>query len=106
MNPRQDRGPGDLITVEMQDRNHGAIRCRDKEFVGMPTSDERTGFRFTISDDATRDEIRIIKHGSVGVEERVTQLTTLVNRAERLRRRMTWDAARKGELREQALHSF
>src|SRR5580704_11295903 len=33
--------------------------------------------------------------------ERIAQLSTLVNRARTFRRRVTWDTARKGELKEQ-----
>ena len=53
---------GDLVAVEMQDRQHRAVSCRIKKLVRMPRRGQRSGFRLAIADHAGDDEIGIVEH--------------------------------------------
>ena len=92
-NARQQRRIGDLVLVEVEDREHDPVACRVEELVAVPTRGERTGLRLTVTDDAHDDEIRMVEGGAVGVQERVAELTALVERARCLRRAVAGHAA-------------
>ena len=92
---RQHAGIGDLVAVQMQDRQHRAIGAGIQKFVGMPTGRQRTGLRFAVADDAGDDQIRVVEGRSVGVRERVAQFAAFVNRARRFRRDVAGNAAGK-----------
>ena len=97
-NACEHRGIGDLVAVQMQDRQHGAVARGIDELVRVPARGERAGFRLAVADDARDDEVRIVEGGAIGVRERVTELAAFVDRSGRLGGRMARDAARKGEL--------
>ena len=59
----------------------------------MPCSGQWPGFSFAISDHAGCNQIRIVKYGTEGMAERISQFATLVYRARTLRRSMTGNAA-------------
>ena len=42
----------DLVTVEMEDRQHGPVRNGIEHLVGLPCRGQRTRFRFPVADDA------------------------------------------------------
>ena len=104
--PRQHGRIGDLVAVEMQDRQHGAVAHRIEKLVGMPARRKRPGLRFAIADDRGDDEVRIVKGGAVGVGKRIPELAALVDRAGRLRRHMARNSAGERELREEPLHAL
>ena len=58
---------GDLVAVEMQDRQHRAVMRRIEELVGMPGSGERTGFGLAVADHAGDDQIRIVECRAIGM---------------------------------------
>src|SRR5580658_4446150 len=91
----------DLVAVEMQNRQHGSVRNWIQKLVGLPCGRQRTGFRFTVADDAGDNQAGIVEGGSEGMAQRVSQFTTFVNRPRRRRRNMTGNPAGKGELLEQ-----
>ena len=97
----EDRRVGDLVAVEVQDRQHGAVGDRIEELVRVPCGGERPGLRLAVADDAGDDEIGIVEHGSERMAERIAQLAALVDRARALRRRVAGDASGKRELEEQ-----
>ncbi len=97
-NSREHGGPGDLVSVQMQDRQHRAVSRRIQEFVGVPARRERAGLRFAVTDHTGDDEIRIVEGCAVRVREGVSQLTALVDRARHFRSDMTRNAAGKREL--------
>ena len=99
--PGQDRRVGDLVAVEVEDRQDGAVVDRVEELVRVPARGERPGLRLAVADDAADDEIRVVEGGAVGVGERVAELAALVDRARRLGRHVAGDAARERELAEQ-----
>ena len=72
----------------------------------MPARRERSRFRFPIAYDATDQQFGVIKRGAVGMGDGIAQLSTLVDRAGRLRRHVARNPARKGELLEEALHAL
>ena len=99
-------GIGDLVAVEMQDRQDHTVRRRVQKLVRMPARRERPGFRLPVADDAGDDQIGIVEGGSVCVRNRVAKLAPLMHRARGLRRHMARNAARKRELLEEALHAL
>ena len=98
---RQQRRVGDLVAVEMQDRQHRAVGHRIEKLVRMPCRGERTGLRFAVADDAGDDEIGIVEHRAERVAERIAQLAALMDRARALRRRVARNPAGKRKLREE-----
>src|SRR4051794_22083561 len=103
--PGEDRGVGDLVAVEMEDRDDRTVDRRVEELVRVPARRQRPGLRLAVADDAEDDEVRVVERGAVRVDEGVAQLAALVDRARRLRRHMTPDATRKRELPEEATHA-
>src|SRR5262245_8477882 len=71
-NTRVDRRARDLVSVKMKDREYGSISNRVQKLVSLPASFERRGFGFSISDDASYDQIRVIERSAVSMYQRVT----------------------------------
>ena len=105
-NARQHRGIGDLVAIQMQDRQHRAVARRIQKFVRVPAGRQRPGFRFAIAHHAAHQQIRIVERRAVRMRQRVTQFAAFVNRARRFRRHMARNSTWKGELLEQPLHAF
>ena len=103
--PGQDAGIGDLVAVEMQDRQDHPVGDRVQELVGVPARCQRPGFRLAITDHAGDDQIGVVERGAVGVREGVAELAALVDRAGGLRRHVARNAAGERELGEEALHA-
>src|SRR6516225_3482456 len=97
---------GNLVTIEVEDRQNYAVGYGIEKFVRMPARCQRSGLRFTVADDAGNDKIRVVEGGSVGMRECVTKFAAFVDRAGRLRRHMARDPARERELGEQAFHAL
>ena len=91
----------DLVAVEVQDRQHGAIGHRIEKLVGLPGCRQGACFRLTIADDAGDDQIGIVEHRPEGMAERIPKLATFVNRSRRGRRNMAGNSAGKRKLLEQ-----
>ena len=94
-NTREDRGAGDLVAVQMEDRQHRAVARGVDELVRVPARGERRRLRLAIADDATGDEIRIVECRAVRMRERVAELTALVDGAGCFGRDVARNAARK-----------
>ena len=103
--PGQHRRVGDLVPVEVQDRQHRAVGGRVEELARVPAGRQRPGLGLAVADHAGHDQVRVVERGPVGVHERVAELAALVDGARRLRRRVRGDAAGEGELPEQPGHS-
>src|SRR5579872_5071112 len=71
----------DLEPIEMQDGKNRAITLRIEEFVGMPTGGERTGFRLAITHHTRDDEVGIVKSGTIGVQQRITEFAAFIDRS-------------------------
>ena len=53
--PGQNARIGDLVTVEVEDRQNHPVRGRVQEFVGMPARRQRSRFRLAVADDTGND---------------------------------------------------
>ena len=102
----ENAGIGDLVAVQVEDRQNHAVGRRVQELVGMPARRQRSGLRFAVADDTGNDQIGIVEGRSVGMREGVAEFAAFVNRPGRLRRHMARDTARERELGEQALHAL
>ena len=99
----QDGRVADLVAVEMQDRQHGAVTDRIEELVGLPGGGQRSGLGLAVPDHAGDDQAGIVECGAEGMAERIAKLATFMDRSRRGRRHMARDAARERELLEQPL---
>ncbi len=70
----------------------------------MPACRQRSGLCLAIADNTGDDQIRIVERGAIGVREGIAKLAALVDGARRFGCDVTWNSARKRELREEALH--
>ena len=104
--PGQDGRVGDLVAVEVQDRQHRAVARRVEELVAVPARGQRAGLRLAVADHAGHEQVRVVERRAVGVRQRVAELAALVDRAGRLRRDVAGDAARERELAEQPPHAL
>ena len=97
----EDRRVGDLVAVQVQDRQHHPVADRVEELVGMPCGGQWAGLGFAVADDAGDDQVRIVERGPEGMADRIPQLAPLMNRPRRLRRNVTGNPSGEGELLEQ-----
>ena len=97
----EDRGVGDLVAVEVEDRQDGAIADGVEELVRVPAGRQRPGLRLAVADDRADQQVRVVERGAVRVREGVAQFTALVDGARGLRGDVARDAAGEGELAEQ-----
>ena len=91
--PRQHCRIGDLVAVEVQDRQHGAVAHRIQELVRMPACGQRAGLGFAVAHDAKHDQVGVVEGGAVGVRQCIPELAALVDRARRFGRDVGGDAA-------------
>ncbi|GCB44069.1 hypothetical protein SNL152K_1354 [Streptomyces sp. NL15-2K] len=103
--PGQHRRVGDLVAVQVQDRQDGTVVDGVEELVGVPGRGQRPGLRLAVTDDAGDHQVRAVEGGSVGVREGVAQFAALVDGAGRLGRHMARHAAGEGKLPEQPGHA-
>src|SRR4028118_1524234 len=75
---RQRRGVGDLVAVELQDRDDGAVPRRVDQLVDVPAGGERAGLGLAVADDAEDGEVGVVESGAIGVQQRVAELAALV----------------------------
>ena len=101
----EDGGVGDLVAVEVQDRQDDTIGCRVHELVGLPRGRKRTGLGLAVAHHGHGQQARVVHDGAVGVAERVAELAALVDGAGRLGRKVARDAAGIGELAEELLQA-
>ena len=102
----EHRRIGDLVAVEMQDRQHRAVGRRIEELVSVPGCREWPGLGLAVADDAGNDQPRIVEHRAESVREGIAELAALVDGARRLGGRVARNAAREGELAEEAAHAL
>src|SRR5580704_5860981 len=105
-NARGNRWIVDLVAVEMKNREHRPIANRVQKFVDVPGGGERTGFRFTVANHRSDDQLRIVECRATGVRENVAQFAAFVNGPRQLWSTVAADAAWKRELLEEFAHAF
>ena len=101
----QDGRVGDLVAVQMENRQHSPVAYRIEKLVGVPTGRQRPGLGFTIADRDGYDQIRVVKGGAKPVRNAVAELTAFMNGARRFRRAMAANAPGKRELLEKLLQT-
>ena len=97
---------GNFVSIQMQNRQDSAIRLGIQKLVGMPGRGQWPRFRLAVTDDAGRNQIRIIKYCAKCVAERIPQFSTFVYGPRALRRRMAGYTAGKRKLGKQFSESF
>jgi hypothetical protein len=98
----QHRGARDLVAVEVEDREHRAVAGRVQEADALPASLQGAGLRLAIAHHGGHDEVGVVEGGAEGVGEDVAELAALVDGAGRRHAHVARDAARGGELPEEA----
>ena len=104
-NARQEAGIGDLVSVEVEDRQHGAVAGRIEELVAVPAGRQRPGLRLSIADHAGDHEVRVVEGRAIGMAERIAELASLMDAARRLGRHVAGNPAGEAELLEQPPHA-
>ena len=103
--PGEDGGIGDLVAVQMQDRQYRAVARRVEELVAVPGGRERPGLGLAVADDAGDDEVGIVERRAIGMRQGIAELAALVDGTRRVGGGVAGDAAGKRELAEQASHA-
>src|SRR5690348_4008586 len=71
----------DLVTVQVQDGEHGPIMLRIQKLINMPACSQWTGFRLAVANHTAHQQIRIVESRSGCMAEAVSKFSTLVDRA-------------------------
>ncbi len=100
-NAAQQCRVGDLVAVQMQNRQHHAIGGRVQKFIGMPACGERPGLGLAVANHAGHDQIRVVEDRAEGMHQRVAEFAAFVNRSGRLGRHVARDAVGPTELAEE-----
>ena len=96
---------GDLVAVQVQDRQHRSVGQRVQKLVRVPARRHRPGLGLAVPDGAGDDQAGVIEGRTVGMRQRIAELAPLVDRPGRLRRHVARDASGKGELGEKPLQA-
>ena len=104
--PRENGRVRDLVAVQVEDREDGAVPAGVEELVRVPARGERPRLGLAVADDARHQEVGVVEGRAERVGERVPELAALVDRARCLGRRVARDAAGERELPEQLPEPF
>src|SRR5579864_6814242 len=77
--PAQHGGSGDLVAVQVQDGQHGAVADWVQELDAFPGACERSRLRLTVPDDGDRDEVRVVEDSAKRMHEDVAELAAFMN---------------------------
>jgi hypothetical protein len=75
----QDSGVIDLVSIQMQDGQNSAVSDWVQEFGTVPASRKWTCLGFSITDHCQRDKVGVVKDGSEGVGDGISQFATFVD---------------------------
>lgn len=75
----QDSGVVDLVSIQMENRENGAVSDWVQELGAVPASRKWTSLGFSIADHCQRDEVGVVEDGSKGMGDRISQFTTFVD---------------------------
>jgi len=98
----EDRGSADLISVQVEDRQHRAVANGIQKARSFPRSFQWPGLSFSISNNGYCYEIRIVEHRAEGMHQDVTELSSFMDRARCRCAYVTRNAARCRELPKEA----
>src|SRR5712671_3810364 len=96
----------DLVTIEMENGQHGTVTCRIQKFIAMPARGQWSRFRFAVSHHAACKQVWVIEHRAASVHDRITQFSTLVDGPRRFGCCMARNSSGKGKLLEQPLYAL
>src|SRR5262249_61530306 len=102
--PGQHGRVGNLVAIEMEDRQDDTVRHWIQELVGVPARRQRSGLGLPVAYDAGDDPGPIVERGPISVRDGVSELSALVDRSWGLRSHVTRDPPGKRELGEEMLH--
>ena len=102
----QDRGPGDLRPVEMENGQHGTVAFGVDEGDALPRSLQRAGFRFAVADHRDGQKVGVVEDRAEGVHEGVSEFASLVDGSRGGDGHVGGDAPRSGELPEEPRHTL
>lgn len=103
---RENRGVVDLVPVEVQHRQHRAVRDGIQELGTVPARGQRARLGLAVADHGQRDEVRMVEDAAERVADGVAQLAALVDTPGGLGGRVRADAAGEREPLEEALHAL
>ena len=106
IDPAEDGRVGDFVSVQMQDRQYGAIADRVDEFVDVPAGGEWAGLGFPVADAGDRDQLGIVENRATSVGEHIAQFSPLMNGTRHLSGAMAADMPREGKHLEELAESF
>ena len=75
-----DGWTGDLVAVQMKDRQHRAIARRIEEGNPLPSRRQGTGFRLPIADYCHHQQVRVVERRAEGVAQHVAKLAAFMDR--------------------------
>ena len=103
--PTQHRGAGDLVAVQMQDRQHRAVSRGVQKMNPLPRARQWSRLGLAVADHGDHEEVGIVEGGAEGVNEHVAELAALVDRSRRRDAHVAGHAARRRELPEEPMHA-
>jgi len=92
---------GDLVPVEVEDRQHHAVGLGVGELVRVPGRGQRAGLGLAVAHHGEREQVGVVEDGAVGVGQGVAEFATLVDGTGGLGGHVGGDAAGEAELFEQ-----
>src|SRR5215212_2483524 len=101
----QHGGVGNLVAVEVQNRQDRSVAYRVEEADGLPGAFQGTGLGLAVADHGGNEEVWVVEGGTEGVGEDVAELTALVDRAWGGHAHVARHPAWRRELPEQAPHT-
>ena len=103
--PPQHRRARDLVAVQVEDGQHGAVAGRVQKMRALPRARQRARLRLAVTDHRDHEEIGIVEGGAERVNEHVAELAAFVDRSRRGHAHVARHAAWRGELAEEAAHA-
>jgi len=97
----QNGWTGNLVAIQMQNRQHCPITHRVQKINALPGAFERSGLCFPIPNHGGDDHIGIVESGAKGVGQDIAQLASFVNGAWCGHTNVAGDPSRGRELAEQ-----
>ena len=97
-------GVGNLVAVEMQDRQHRPVVRRVQELVRVPARGQSPRLSLAVAHDAEDQQVGVVEGCAIRVCQRIAKFTALVNRSGRLGCHVAGHPTGEGELPEEGPH--
>src|SRR5271165_2167459 len=105
-NPGQQSRVINLVSIQMQDRENGAVPNGIEKLADVPGSCKWSRFRFPVADYRSHDQFRVVEGSAASMRKHISQLAAFVDRTGSFRGAMAADAAGKRELLEELAQTF